>query len=48
MNLSQEVEVIGTESNINAYSDETMVYTTLAEGKVVVGNDNFKQPLLPG
>ncbi|PXX21453.1 FecR domain-containing protein, partial [Arenibacter sp. ARW7G5Y1] len=48
LNLSQEVEVIGTEFNIKAYSDETMVYTTLAEGKVVVGNDNFKQPLLPG
>ncbi|HDZ13820.1 hypothetical protein LCGC14_1461260 [marine sediment metagenome] len=47
LNLSQEVEVIGTEFNIKAYNDENIVYTTLVEGKVVVDNGNNRQPLLP-
>ena len=40
VNNAQEVEVLGTEFNIKAYKDETNVYTTLVEGKVVVGSDN--------
>lgn len=44
----QEVEVLGTEFNIKAYKDETSIYTTLAEGKVVVSNNSFKENLVVG
>ena len=38
---SQTVEVLGTHFNINAYSEETLVRTTLLEGSVAVsGNGN--------
>lgn len=47
MNNAQEVEVLGTEFNIKAYKDDTNVYTTLVEGKVVVGNGDLKQYLTP-
>jgi transmembrane sensor len=45
------VEVLGTEFNINAYTDEGAVKTTLLEGsvRVVAGKDNLKGPVLkPG
>ncbi|MDO5969399.1 FecR family protein [Flavivirga aquimarina] len=44
----QEVEVLGTEFNIKAYKDEESVYTTLAEGKVSVRNEVFKEKLKVG
>ena len=47
INSAQEVEVLGTEFNIKAYKDEANIYTTLVEGKVVVGNGIFKQNLIP-
>jgi ferric-dicitrate binding protein FerR (iron transport regulator) len=47
INSAQEVEVLGTEFNIKAYKDEASIYTTLVEGKVVVGNGIFKQNLIP-
>ncbi len=31
-----EVEVLGTEFNVNAYQDEAVIKTTLVEGKVIV------------
>lgn len=38
----QEVEVLGTEFNIKAYRDESVIYTTLVEGKVALHiNDNI-------
>ncbi len=46
-NQFQEVEVIGTEFNIKAYKDETNILTTLVEGKVAIGNSDFKQNLSP-
>ena len=46
-NQSQEIEVIGTEFNIKAYKDESNVYTTLVEGRVVVDNGVLKQNLMP-
>ena len=46
-NQSQEVEVLGTEFNIKAYKDESIIYTTLVEGKVTVGNGILKQNLVP-
>ncbi len=42
-----EVEVLGTHFNINSYTDEETVRTTLLEGKVKVttaGESNFLQP----
>lgn len=47
LNKSQKVNVLGTEFNIKAYKDETNVYTTLVEGKVLVGYDGKKQNLTP-
>jgi transmembrane sensor len=45
----QSVEVLGTHFNINAYSDEPAVKTTLAEGSVKVLAKNGKSQLLsPG
>lgn len=47
LNQNQEVEVLGTEFNVKAYTDESHVYTTLVEGKVAVSNNGVKQNLLP-
>ncbi len=44
---AQEVEVLGTEFNIKAYSDEATIYTTLVEGKVAVSTKTAKQDLVP-
>ncbi|AUP78041.1 FecR family protein [Flavivirga eckloniae] len=40
-NQYQEVEVLGTEFNIKAYKDETNIYTTLVEGKVLVKTNTY-------
>lgn len=45
--LMQEVEVLGTEFNIKAYKEETNIYTTLVEGKVVIVNGFDNQYLIP-
>ncbi|THU39202.1 DUF4974 domain-containing protein [Niastella caeni] len=37
-NTSEEVEVLGTQFNINAYKDEKNITTTLLEGKVRIKN----------
>lgn len=44
---SQEIEVLGTEFNIQAYKGDTFIHTTLVEGKVTVENANGKKVLLP-
>lgn len=43
----QKIEVIGTEFNIKAYKDETVIYTTLVEGKVLVSHHENSQVLKP-
>tara|TARA_B110000091_G_scaffold122613_1_gene131913 strand:+ start:387 stop:1508 length:1122 start_codon:yes stop_codon:yes gene_type:complete len=43
----QEVEVLGTVFNLRAYEDETYIYTTLIEGKVVVKNGLTTEILKP-
>ncbi len=48
INASQNVEVLGTEFNIKAYSDEANIYTILVEGKIAVSNANVNQILKPG
>ncbi|WP_341214494.1 FecR domain-containing protein [uncultured Wocania sp.] len=44
----QEIEVLGTEFNIKAYSDDDAIYSTLIEGKVLVSNGVDKVRLDPG
>jgi ferric-dicitrate binding protein FerR (iron transport regulator) len=44
----QEVEVYGTDFNINAYPDESVVATTLLEGSVLVRSKASQQMLKPG
>lgn len=36
INRSQEIEVLGTEFNVKAYNDDSMITTTLVEGKVEI------------
>jgi ferric-dicitrate binding protein FerR (iron transport regulator) len=46
---NMEVEVLGTSFNVNGYSDEEEVKTTLLEGKVkVIANNNNIKYLTPG
>ncbi|WP_142683560.1 FecR family protein [Chitinophaga polysaccharea] len=45
---SLEVAVLGTQFNIMAYADETMVKTTLLEGAVKVSNSGVSKQLAPG
>ncbi len=42
------IKVLGTTFNINAYSDETDVKTTLLEGKISFESDTSSRVLLPG
>lgn len=44
----QEVEVLGTHFNINSYTDEAAVKTTLLEGSVRVSNHTAEKILKPG
>lgn len=44
----QTVEVLGTHFNINAYSDENMVKTTLLEGSVKISSANNSTLIKPG
>lgn len=43
-----EVKVLGTHFNINAYSDEPSINTTLLEGSVNISTHSFSQMLKPG
>ncbi len=47
LNVSQEIEVLGTEFNVKAYKDETNIYTTLVEGKVTISTATAKRVLEP-
>lgn len=43
----QEIEVVGTEFNVKAYKDESIIKTTLVEGKVTLKIDNIIEKLTP-
>ena len=43
-----EVRVLGTQFNVNAYSDEKNIATTLVEGAVLVKNNEIANILQPG
>ena len=42
-----EVEVLGTHFNINSYADESVIRTTLLEGKIKINKDHFTKILKP-
>jgi len=44
----QQVEVLGTHFNVNAYNDEATVNTTLLEGKVKIAGKGISAILRPG
>jgi ferric-dicitrate binding protein FerR (iron transport regulator) len=44
----QEVQVLGTHFNINAYNDEATTKTTLLEGSVQITSDGASKVLVPG
>lgn len=45
----QEIEVLGTHFNVNAYADEPSIKTTLVEGKVKIKDaNNHEYQLVPG
>jgi len=44
----QDIEVLGTQFNVKAYSNENTTYTALVKGLVVVNNGEEQQQLLPG
>ncbi|GAA4304667.1 FecR family protein [Aestuariibaculum suncheonense] len=47
-NRNQDIEVLGTKFNIQAYKEESHIYTTLSEGKVMVRSHSGKDILSPG
>jgi transmembrane sensor len=44
----QQVEVLGTHFNINAYTDEPNTATTLLEGSVKISTENLSKTISPG
>ncbi len=44
----QEIKVLGTHFNVNAYAEEGVVRTTLLEGLVELRGNKYKQVLVPG
>ncbi|RAJ08468.1 FecR family protein [Chitinophaga skermanii] len=47
LNSGQQIEVLGTQFNINAYADEPTIKATLVQGSVRVRNQHGSQLLLP-
>lgn len=47
VNRRQEIEVIGTEFNVKAYRDESIIYTTLVKGKISLTAANTTSILTP-
>ena len=47
-NVSQEIKVLGTHFNVNAYWDEAKIKTTLVEGSILINNQHIAKKLMPG
>ncbi|MGV8946733.1 MAG: FecR family protein [Lutibacter sp.] len=47
LSQGQEIEVVGTEFNVKAYQDESIIKTTLVKGKVTLKIDNKIENLNP-
>jgi ferric-dicitrate binding protein FerR (iron transport regulator) len=48
INEKTSIEVLGTRFNVNAYTDEDNIHTTLLEGAVAVTSGNDKRKIIPG
>jgi transmembrane sensor len=48
VNDDTEIEVLGTQFNVNSYSNENSINTTLLEGSVQINNRNGKTLIIPG
>nr|WP_067053269.1 FecR family protein [Mucilaginibacter sp. L294] len=48
LSAGQQIEVLGTHFNVNAYENEGVVITTLLQGRVRVANPTGAQILIPG
>ncbi len=48
LNDDTEIEVLGTQFNVNSYSNEASINTTLLEGSVQINNRNSKTLIVPG
>ncbi|MCG2615328.1 FecR domain-containing protein [Terrimonas sp. NA20] len=48
LNDQTEIEVLGTQFNVNAYANEGSINTTLLEGSVQINNRNGKTRIVPG
>tara|TARA_R110002050_G_scaffold121429_1_gene239783 strand:- start:63437 stop:64600 length:1164 start_codon:yes stop_codon:yes gene_type:complete len=44
---SQEIDVLGTEFNVKAYNDDTIMATTLVEGKIKIKKGAVSETLVP-
>ncbi|MAW95408.1 MULTISPECIES: FecR domain-containing protein [unclassified Leeuwenhoekiella] len=44
----QKIEVLGTQFNINAYSENNLIYTTLVEGSIAINTSRSSSILKPG
>ncbi|QTD36580.1 DUF4974 domain-containing protein [Polaribacter batillariae] len=48
LSQSQEITVLGTEFNVKAYKEDSIIYTTLVEGSVAIDISGKNQVLKPG
>lgn len=48
INQQTSIHVLGTHFNVNAYTDEEKIHTTLLEGSVAVNSGSFGRRLVPG
>jgi ferric-dicitrate binding protein FerR (iron transport regulator) len=48
INQHTSIQVLGTRFNVNAYTDEERIHTTLLEGAVAVNSGSFGRTIAPG
>lgn len=48
LNQHTSIQVLGTRFNVNAYTDEERIHTTLLEGAVAVNSGSFGRTIAPG
>jgi len=48
INQHTSIQVLGTRFNVNAYTDEERINTTLLEGSVAVNSGSFGRAIIPG
>ena len=48
INQHTSIQVLGTRFNVNAYTDEERIHTTLLEGSVAVNSGSYGRTIVPG